>query len=80
MHYFAKWKHQDAPEPMLVALNDKKYQVPGETYGVSKTLDIFLAREIAQLPAVSGKVVVNSIDPGLCKTSLRRTFPSIVEW
>jgi retinol dehydrogenase-12 len=44
---------------------------------MSKLLDVFMAREIAQLPAAQ-KVNVNSLNPGLCVSELRRDMPIIV--
>lgn len=37
-------------------------------------LDVFMAREIAKLP-VASKVTVASVNPGLCKSDLRKDMP-----
>ena len=37
-------------------------------------LDVFMAREMAKLPAAS-RVIVCSVNPGLCKSDLRKDLP-----
>ncbi|OJJ58926.1 hypothetical protein ASPSYDRAFT_45345 [Aspergillus sydowii CBS 593.65] len=46
------------------------------TYPLSKLMDTFAVRELAaQLPLDQGKVVINAVCPGLCKTELVRNAP-----
>ncbi|KAL5340726.1 hypothetical protein BJX70DRAFT_360232 [Aspergillus crustosus] len=52
-------------------------QIPQEqfiaTYPISKLFDTFIVRELAaQLPVAQGKVVINAVCPGLCRTELIR--------
>ncbi|KAL4785206.1 hypothetical protein BJX76DRAFT_189585 [Aspergillus varians] len=46
------------------------------TYPLSKLMDTLAVRELAaQLPVEQGKVVINAVCPGLCKTELVRNAP-----
>ncbi|KAL5001253.1 hypothetical protein BDV10DRAFT_13550 [Aspergillus recurvatus] len=46
------------------------------TYPLSKLMDTLAVRELAaQLPVEQGKVIINSVCPGLCKTELVRNCP-----
>lgn len=76
VHEWAKFPQQDAPT-ILAALNDKQQAVPSDLYNMSKLLDVLITREIAQLPSAQ-KIVVNSLNPGLCVSDLRRDFPSLI--
>lgn len=76
VHEWAKFKQQDAPT-LLAALNDESQADMGDRYNLSKLLDIFITREIAQLPSAK-KVVVNSLTPGLCVSELRGDLPYVV--
>ncbi|KAK4179822.1 putative Dehydrogenase/reductase [Triangularia setosa] len=54
-----------------------------ERYNTSKLLDVLLARELANRldassPAGNSKVIVNSVNPGLCKSGLFDKVPVIV--
>lgn len=66
VHYWAKFAQKDVAGSLLDALNDPKQYADGsERYNVSKLLNLFMAREIAKLPAAaSGQVVVNTVNPG----------------
>ena len=79
VHYWARFKQKDVPGPLLAALNNKKHHSPDDTYNISKLLDLFFAREVAALPSISGKVVVNAVDPGLCKSNFRRALPWVLQ-
>lgn len=76
VHEWAKFPQQDAPT-LLAALNDKSQADFQDTYNMSKLLDIFMTREIAQLP-LAQKVIVNTLTPGLCVSALRTDLPAIV--
>ncbi|KAK4670322.1 uncharacterized protein QC763_210690 [Podospora pseudopauciseta] len=56
---------------------------PYENYSTSKLLDLLLARELANRldassPAGNSKVIVNSVNPGLCRSKLFNKVPLIV--
>jgi len=55
-------------------LNDEGQAVDRQVYNTSKLIDVYIAREISKLPAAS-KIIVNSCNPGLCVSDLRRGFP-----
>jgi NAD(P)-dependent dehydrogenase (short-subunit alcohol dehydrogenase family) len=66
VHYWSTFPQHASSEPLLKTLNQLETYVNGqERYNVSKLLDVYIAREIAKLPAVtSGAVTVNSVNPG----------------
>ncbi|PWY96116.1 short-chain dehydrogenase/reductase [Aspergillus sclerotioniger CBS 115572] len=77
VHAFAKFPERQAPEEKGVGIfealddPDQYYDTMGERYRTSKLLDILLARELAD--RVSGdQVVVNCLNPGLCRSQLSR--------
>jgi len=80
VHYWAEFVQRDSPV-LLEALNDQKFHAPLDTYQISKLLDIFFTREAVALPLASN-VVINSVDPGLCNTTVRTNVavPAFVAW
>ncbi|KAK3995040.1 putative Dehydrogenase/reductase [Cladorrhinum sp. PSN332] len=84
-HYFTAFKerHEDDIFEAFKRGDGKYYW--GDRYGVSKLLDVLLARELAekldQRAGGAGKIpiIVNSVNPGLCgATSLFRSVPWFV--
>ena len=74
MHYSARFTEHNQPKPLL-ALNDSTKFDGLDRYPTTKLLDVFLARKVAQLPKVTASgVVVNSVNPSLCKSDLGREF------
>ncbi|KAI0037540.1 NAD(P)-binding protein [Auriscalpium vulgare] len=65
------------PRP-LELYNDKAYCTP-ETmkgrYRLSKLLDVFITREFASRISADSPLVVNTVNPGFCKTELARNIP-----
>lgn len=76
VHEWSRFPQKDAPT-LLAALNDKDQAVFSDIYNTSKLLDIFMTREIAKLPAAH-KVNVNTVNPGLCVSELRRDMPWVL--
>lgn len=76
VHEWAKFPQQDAPT-ILAALNDKSQAIPSDLYNMSKLLDVLVTREIAQLPSAQ-KINVNSLNPGLCVSELRRDWSPLL--
>lgn len=66
---------------LLLDLNDPSSPNIGllNGYRLTKLLDVFLTRKLAALP-LAEQVTVNSVDPGLCKSDLRRNAPGLVAW
>ncbi|GAA5863120.1 hypothetical protein JCM8547_002804 [Rhodosporidiobolus lusitaniae] len=62
----------------LAALNDEKLFNAFDRYNTSKLLEVGLARELAKVPMAEG-VVVNTVNPGLTKSGLRREAPGVFE-
>ncbi|KAL3439349.1 hypothetical protein BDV09DRAFT_190919 [Aspergillus tetrazonus] len=63
-------------EDPLVRMDELPSEQLMVTYPLSKLMDTLAVRELAaRLPVEQGKVVINSICPGLCKTELVRNCP-----
>ncbi|GAA6009759.1 hypothetical protein JCM10207_004183 [Rhodosporidiobolus poonsookiae] len=79
VHYVAAWTERKAVPSKhsthLAALNDKEIFTTFDRYNTTKLLEILLVRELAKLPSVQGKVVLNTVNPGLTKSSLTREMP-----
>ncbi len=60
--------------PLLADLNDERSVNNSRRYQFTKLLCVFIARQWAQLPAAEG-FVVNSVNPGLCRTEIFRELP-----
>ncbi|KAJ7735645.1 hypothetical protein DFH07DRAFT_843487 [Mycena maculata] len=67
-HFLPKFREKLAPN-VLEALNVTSPATLPERYGLSKLFDVFIAREIAQLPRAEG-VVVNVVSPGMVRTDI----------
>lgn len=76
VHEWARFPQQDAPT-ILAALNDKSQAITSDLYKMSKLLDVLITKEIAQLPSAQ-KINVNSLNPGLCVSELRRDWSPII--
>ncbi|GAA5824825.1 hypothetical protein JCM11251_005359 [Rhodosporidiobolus azoricus] len=64
----------------LAALDDESIFKGMDRYNVSKLLDVMMARKFAKLPQVKAKgIIVNSVNPGLTKSGLRKEMGSIGE-
>jgi hypothetical protein len=75
----SKYPQTDTPGKLLDALNDPTQFDGVAAYNLSKLLEIFVARELAALP-IASNVVINTANPGLRHSSLRRDIPSFAEW
>lgn len=72
-HELAKLPQQDASN-MIAAMSAKETASPMDSYNASKVLDVMIAREMAKL-SIAGKVSVTSVNPGFCKSDLRKDLP-----
>ncbi|KAI5476854.1 hypothetical protein MNV49_007088 [Pseudohyphozyma bogoriensis] len=79
VHMWAKFAEKKVPGPTLAALNTEKHFNPDDRYFTSKLIALFIARKLAKLP-IASSVVVNIVNPGLCKSDLRREFPGPVQY
>lgn len=66
LYVMAKFKERTAPEGKIFAtLNDKAKSNMSDRYNVSKLLEIFVIRQLAEMsPLSSSNVVVNCVGPG----------------
>lgn len=77
MHAWAAFTESKVAGSTLAALNAPEHCNTQDRYNVSKLLSLFLARKIASLPAARD-VVVNCVNPGLCKSDFRADLPAPV--
>lgn len=63
-----------AAGPLLADLNDEKSVNNSRRYQFTKLLCVFIARRWAALP-LAKDVVVNVVNPGLCRTEIFRELP-----
>lgn len=68
VHHFTAFKEREVPTGQIFAgLNSKEKSDMPSRYPVSKLLEIFVVRELAEKhPAASYPVTINTINPGLC--------------
>ncbi|KAL2216623.1 putative short-chain dehydrogenase [Thermoascus aurantiacus ATCC 26904] len=72
VHAYTKFPERNTPNS-LATLNNEKTANMSDRYPVSKLLQLFAAREIAERTANTNPfVIVNTINPGLCYTDLAR--------
>lgn len=77
----AKFKEQTAPN---IFDEFKSLNMDGDRYAVSKLLEIFVVRQLAQNTQKDGSnsqaIILNSLNPGFCKTTLFRNikFPASI--
>lgn len=78
LHFLADFTEAQE-EDIYAALNSSKRCDMQNRYAVSKLMDIFLARELAERAKGSTlpSVIVNAVDPGLCRTELTREFTGL---
>ncbi|KAL1696864.1 hypothetical protein GGG16DRAFT_120509 [Schizophyllum commune] len=77
VHYWAPpWGRDILNEPgILKALSDKEEINPGARYQESKLCNVLFARALNErLRQTHPTIIVNSVDPGLCSTSLSRNM------
>lgn len=77
------WTRYTRPKStsLLLDLNDPKSKNSSilDRYNITKFLDVLLARQFSSL-LLANEVVVDSVDPGLCESELRRDLPWPVAW
>lgn len=72
-------RHEDS---ILDALNKDDPKYMGERYNTSKILEVFtvrsLAEEIRSGPHASEPLIINTVSPGLCHSSLSRNMNGVI--
>lgn len=76
VHMWTPMKERSAPN-ILRKMDEKNTFATPERYNTSKLLNVLWARELASR-IESSQVVINTVNPGLCWTSLHRDDPSAV--
>ncbi|RDW90424.1 uncharacterized protein DSM5745_02199 [Aspergillus mulundensis] len=76
----ARDKWEEIKEDPFVRMDALPVEELMATYPISKLMDSLTVRELAaRLPVEQGKVVINAVCPGLCKTELVRNCPPAVK-
>ncbi|KAI1477296.1 putative short-chain dehydrogenase/reductase family protein [Daldinia eschscholtzii] len=72
-HYFVDFPEKDAPEGIFKYMNDREKFDTRSRYPTSKLMEVFVVREMAaRRPIDSYPVIINLVNPGLCKSELVR--------
>ncbi|KAI0260746.1 hypothetical protein BC834DRAFT_973199 [Gloeopeniophorella convolvens] len=76
VHYWAKFSQDElASDKILRKISDKEHctaTVMADRYNLSKLLSVFFVRELTKRLPANSPVVVIGINPGYCKSNLRR--------
>ncbi|KAH9965253.1 hypothetical protein BC827DRAFT_1265279 [Russula dissimulans] len=79
LHYWANLRKKAVEsDNILRKLNDKAhctFRVMAGRYPVTKLLNIFFVRELRNRLPINSPVIVISVNPGYCKSQLRRNLP-----
>ncbi|KAJ5613314.1 hypothetical protein N7510_006508 [Penicillium lagena] len=72
-HMFIDFPEKDAPEGIFNHLKDKSKANLSDRYALSKLMEIFAVREMAERrPREEYPVTINMLNPGLCESDLAR--------
>ncbi|OTA95459.1 hypothetical protein M434DRAFT_69350 [Hypoxylon sp. CO27-5] len=72
-HYFVDFPEKDAPEGIFNNMNNREKSSISGRYATSKLMEVFVVREMAaRRPIDSYPVIINMVNPGLCKSELVR--------
>jgi NAD(P)-dependent dehydrogenase (short-subunit alcohol dehydrogenase family) len=72
-HMFIDFPEKDAPEGIFNHLKDKSKAKMNDRYALSKLMEIFAIREMAERrPREEYPVTINMVNPGLCESDLAR--------
>ena len=79
VHFYTPFKERKA-DNILQTLNDKSKWIPMDRYQLSKLLEVYFAREIADWTTKhdGNQVVVNYMNPGFCKSELGRDIGGLL--
>lgn len=80
-HFAVDFKEKDEPGGIFKALNDKTKSDVAERYELSKLLQVFIVREMAARLSKgqeSTPIIMNCVNPGLCKSELSREVDSVM--
>ena len=79
LHENARFPERNLPGGIFTALNDPQKYNQQDRYPVSKTIGLLWTRELAaRVP--SAEVVINSANPGFCKTGLSRQMKGMMAY
>lgn len=81
VHSWAKFNERKEPGSILAALSDEKVFKPNaqDRYQVSKLLNIYITNRLAKLTR-DDDIIVNTVNPALCVSELRREFTGFLGW
>jgi len=82
VHYWAKLSKEEVEsEKILQKLSDKDhctFRVMTARYELTKLMNVFFVRELTKRLPANSLVVVTAVNPGYCKSELRRHLPFVI--
>jgi NAD(P)-dependent dehydrogenase (short-subunit alcohol dehydrogenase family) len=69
-------QHRDRNAPILTQLSEKRRFSSPFSYPISKLLDILMTFQLVKRVGMDYPVIINTMNPGLCKSELTRSAPS----
>lgn len=81
-HFMIDFDERNAPEGIFNKLNDKATANTRERYPTSKLIQIFIVRELAarlrgEQATTAPDVIINAVNPGMCKSELSRELDGL---
>lgn len=81
-HFMIDFDERNAPEGIFNKLNDKATANTRERYPTSKLIQIFIVRELAarlreKQATTAPDVIINAVNPGMCKSELSRELDGL---
>jgi len=78
LHYWAKLTKEEVEcDNILRKINDKEHctsRVMSSRYDLTKLFNVFFVRELTKRLPANSPVIVNTVNPGYCKSELRRNL------
>jgi len=82
VHYWAKLSKEELESnKLLQRLSDKDhctFRVMAGRYELTKLLNVFFVRELTKRLPANSPVIVTAVNPGYCKSELRRHLPFVI--
>jgi NAD(P)-dependent dehydrogenase (short-subunit alcohol dehydrogenase family) len=70
-------QHTNKTTPILTQLSDKRKFFGPFSYPISKLLNVLMTIQLAKHVGTDHPVIINTMNPGLCKSDLTRDAPSL---
>jgi retinol dehydrogenase-12 len=79
LHFIAAFKERHSDD-IFAALNEENITNLGDRYAVSKLMEVFFVRELANRIKRNEGVIVNCITPGACKSDFNREATGVAKY